>query len=310
MTGHNLPRKLLNWWISKKREGFYILLALLFSALYMAGFLMESSRPSCSAMLKQVGFTGFLLTAALALLHIHLHGNYQFLNLFRDMDHLPKKQMELVGSFSMTVFLAITFLGMLSASLGLDPLWHMLYTWFTSLFQPAAAEPEPLIMPEAVPAMPDLARLLGEPEAAPPWTETLDLILQAVGCILMAVILFLILRSALRAAWTWLTRPRHLDDDEKIYFKPAFLPSALHKQEPIRQTLRRHLSYNGKIRRHYRKQILILAKKKKLRPQAWASPDELEKAVELDHETLHQLYEKARYSHLECSEEDWRNGCS
>ena len=62
-------------------------------------------------------------------------------------------------------------------------------------------------------------------------------------------------------------------------------------------------SPNAAIRRRYRKTILRGSKEK---PEDWAAPAELEAGAGIADETLHQLYEKARYSLEGCTPEESR----
>ena len=60
------------------------------------------------------------------------------------------------------------------------------------------------------------------------------------------------------------------------------------------------LSPNGAIRKKYRKAVLA----GDYSPQPWQSPAEIEKNAGIQNETLHELYEKARYSETGCSADD------
>ena len=103
-------RKLLNYWFVKKREGFYLFCAFLLGGMYAAGLLMETyASHSLAAFLQSAAFIGFLFLAILVLIHLNLHASHEFLKLFQDQSQFPKKQIEHVNSFCMTIFLGITF---------------------------------------------------------------------------------------------------------------------------------------------------------------------------------------------------------
>ena len=77
------------------------------------------------------------------------------------------------------------------------------------------------------------------------------------------------------------------------------------KAEPKQSIFHTFRSYDEKIRRQYRREILSHTKKRKLSLPCSASPSELEQLAGLEQNTLHELYEKARYSKEPCTREDW-----
>lgn len=303
-------RKILNYWFMKKRDGFYLFLAFLLSAAYVAGILIENyGYDSLSAILKSASFMGFLFLAVIVLIHLNLHASHEFLKLFQQQDHFPQKQIEHVNSFCMTVFLGITLFSMAGLSLLLEPLWPVIRQWFASLKRPVQPQPP---VPEEIGPTPseayDFSALFGEPAPPPAWMKIVDRIFTVIGYVLIAAIALFLLRAMFLSIWNWITRPRHFDDDEKIYLKPTL--SMTGESMP---GLREHgifygLSYSGKIRRYYRKKILGNQKKqKKPLPPSWASPQELEKSFDVEDQNLHRIYEKARYSRQGGDEADWKS---
>lgn len=293
----------------KKRDGFYLFLALLLAAAYVAGILTEHyGYDSQSAALKSASFTGFLFLAVIVLIHLNLHASHEFLKLFQNQDHFPKKQMEHVNSFCMTVFLGITLFFMTGLSLLLEPLWPVIRQWFASLNHPA--QPQSPVLEELRPAPSeaiDYSAVFGEPAPPSAWMKIVDQLFTVIWYVLLAAIALLLLRNMFLSIWNWITRPRQFDDDEKIYLKPTLSMAGEKASEPREKEFFYFLSYNGKIRRYYRKKILIQQKKqKKSVPPAWASPAELEKASGIEDQTLHQVYEKARYSRQGGNESDWK----
>ncbi len=302
-------RKLLNYWFMKRRDGCYLFLAVLLAGAHIAGILAESyGHTDQAALLKSVAFAGFLLLAVLVLIHLNLHASHEFLKLFGNLSHFPKKQIEHVNSFCMTVFLGLTLAAMTGLSLLLDPLWPALYRWFSSLGHPVAPEqPLPAKISQPAPETPDLSALFGEPAPPPPWMKVVDRLFTVLGYVILAALCLLLVRMVWLSIWKWITRPRHFDDDEKIYLKPTLALGGEKGKEEKEKGIFYSLSYNGKIRRYYRRKILINQKKlKKGMPPAWASPEELENASGIQDKALHQIYEKARYSREGGGEADWR----
>lgn len=302
-------RKILNYWFMKKRDGFYLFLALLLTAAYVAGILTENcGYDSWAAILKSASFAGFLFLVAIALIHFNLHASHEFLKLFQNRDHFPQKQIEHVNSFCMTVFLGITLFSMAGLSLLLEPLWPVLWQWFASFKHPV--QPQQPVPEEIRPAPSeafDFSAVFGEPAPPPAWMKIVDRLFTFIGYALIIAIALFLLRMMCLSIWNWITRPRQFDDDEKIYLKPTLSMTGKKASEPREKEFFYFLSYSGKVRRYYRKKILLQQKKqKKSVPPAWASPAELEKASGIEDQTLHQVYEKARYSRQGANESDWK----
>ncbi len=310
-------RKLLNYWISSDRNGFYSALAIFFVLFYLLGTLMEShGAPELGRRFQLAGFIGFILLVIVHFVHRNLNAYYHFLDMFKDTDHLPQKQIAYVNSFCMTVFLIAAAAGIVVMAYAMEPLWHAIAEWFASLPAVEAEQPpqEPII-PQAMPAEPNMQELLGnysEAGPTPVWVTVLNAVLEIGGLILVIVLLFYAIRKGAGKMWEFLTRPRHFDEDEKIYLKPTLdlltnINPPESEEERPKKGLRYLMSYEARIRRYYKKQILTGRKQQNRTqpPAQWASPAELEQSAMLEDETLHRLYEKARYSPEECTEEDW-----
>ena len=302
-------RKLLNYWFGKKRDGFYLFLAFLLAAAYAAGVWVGNyGYVSWSAIIKYASFAGFLLLTVAVLIHLNLYASHEFLKLFQNQSHFPRKQMQHVNSFCMTVFLGITLFSMTGLSLLTEPLWPMIRQWLSSLKH--HSEPRPPVPAEAIrpsSSAPDFSALFGEPAAPPVWMEIVDQAFTVIGYILIGAIALLLVRTVFLSIWNWITRPRYFDDDEKIYLKPTLSMAGEKAAESRPEGLFYFLSYNGRIRRYYRKKILAgQNKRKKTAPPAWASPMELEEKSGIQAPTLHRIYEKARYSRQGADEADWK----
>lgn len=311
-----VTRKLFNYWISKQRSGFYTFIAAALVLCYFAGaVLIQYELPDQGMTVKRIAFIGALILAVVVLIHMNLNAYYQFLGLFQDTDHLPQKQISYVNSFCMTVFLMATVIGMFLLVAATEPVWQAIADWWANKppVETSMELPEEL-MPTDGAMMPDLEELFGEAAPPSPFAEALSRLAEIIGYVLIIVFCILFFKSFGQAIWRFLTKPRHFDDDEKIYLKPTLnmpLPSVIPQTADKPESgLRYMLSYTARIRRHYKKEILDRRKQQNVSGAlpVWASPQELEDTFRISNRTLHQLYEKARYSQRECTEEDW-NRC-
>ncbi len=311
-------RKLFNYWISKDRGNFYFALAVLFSLAYLFGTWMQSSgAPELGRRFRLAGFVGFLVLVVVYFVHRNLNAYYDFLEMFKDTDHLPQKQIAYVNSFCMTVFLIAAVILLIVMVFTFEPLWQAISEWFANRPKLEVAQEIPQeYIPLPTPTAPNLQALLGEPEApapTPAWVSILNQLSEilAIGLLIFGIIY--VIRHGAEGVWDFITRPRHFDEDEKIYLKPsldmlAHLAPPEAEEAQQKKGLKYFLSYEARIRRHYKKQILTGRKQQHFTetPGEWSSPSELEQDAGLDDATLHRLYEKARYSYEECTEDDWK----
>lgn len=301
-------RKLLNFWYGKNRSGFYVFLGIAAACTNLTGIALDSPETQAlSRTLQRAGYFSFLVIVPACFIHWNLHAVHWFLDHFKDTDHLPKKQISLVNSFSMTIFLTLTLGALPLSAFCLKPLWQIIARWFadkTSLDK--AVYPALHMEMEPVQA-PDLSALFGEAKPTPPWLLLLDRLFRAVGTLILGLLMILALIYLLGRLWSWITKPRHFDSDEKIYLTPTWSLTGSPKAAQIKQKKRKGLrqSYDRKIRHLYRREILSRYSKKKQTPALSASPEELEQAVGLSRPALHTLYEKARYSQNGCARADW-----
>lgn len=299
-------QRLFNYWIGKKRSGFYLFLESVFAGMYFVGAMIGSDSPSgFPVMMEQAGFFGFLAGIVAFLIHLNLYAGRGFLKHFEYVDHLPKKQIWSVNSFCMSMFLMLCLVLLPAAAFGLEPLWEAVGRWFTERTHLEEAVYPALHMELEPMGTPDMEALFGEARPTPAWLKLLDHLFRILGVVFIVLMILLIIQIFCRRLWAWITKPRQFDDDEKIYLTPALSIFPKKKTEPKKPLLHNFLSYNERIRRQYRREILTCMKKKKLSPLPSASPMELEQAAGLEHKTLHQLYEKARYGKEECTRDDW-----
>lgn len=300
-------RKLLNWWYGKKRSGFYVFLGLCSAGIYFAGTI--SSTPASLALaLKRIGFLSFPAIALAFFIHMNLNAAHWFLEHFKDTDHLPRKQISLVNSFSMTLFLTLASVVLPASSYLLDPLWQAIGRWLLSRSSLDQAVYPALYMETEPAGAPDLSALLGDAKPTPQWIIMLDRIFRIAGTIVIGFFILLAIWRLLVHIWAWITKPRYFDSDEKIYLTPTWSLSPAGLTSKKRQKKRKgsQPSYDRKIRQKYRREILSRYRKTGRSPALSASPAELEQAAGLKHPTLHTLYEKARYSQNGCSKADWK----
>ncbi len=298
-------QKLFNYWIGKRRSGFYIFLEFMFAGMYFIGVMIDSNSFALSVMIKQTGFLGFLFGAILFLIHLNLYANRRFLKHFEDVDHLPKKQIWHVNSFCMSIFLGLCLILLPLVAFGLEPLWKLLGQWFAEHARLEDAIYPALYMEMEPVDAPDMEALFGEVKPTPAWIKLLDRIFRIFGSILIVMIILFMIQKFFSKLWTWIIKPRQFDDDEKIYLTPALSIFSKEKAEPKQSIFHTFRSYDEKIRRQYRREILSHTKKRKLSLPCSASPSELEQLAGLEQNTLHELYEKARYSKEPCTREDW-----
>ena len=72
-------RKLFNFWFGKKREGFYLFLAIVTIALYLTGTgFAYYGYPDTARVLQAAAFAGAVLAALLFLIHWNLFASHQF----------------------------------------------------------------------------------------------------------------------------------------------------------------------------------------------------------------------------------------
>ncbi len=297
-------RKLLNCWLGKKRSGFYLSLGILSAAAYAAENLIQSPK-SLSLMLKPAGFLGFLATILAFFIHLNLHAAHWLLDHFKDMDRLPKKQIALVNSVSMTVFTVLAAASLPGAAFLLEPLWQLAGRWLSGRMSLDQAVYPALYMQSQPLETPDFSALLADARPTAPWISLLDKIFRTAGTFLLLLLAVLAIRILFSRIWAWIVKPRHFDSDEKIYLTPVWPPSPAGKLLPHKKRKGFRLSYDEKIRQKYRRKILSLSLKRKQTPALSATPAELEQSVELCQPILHQLYEKARYSKSGCTKADW-----
>ena len=307
-------RKLMNYWFQKSRDGFYIFFGILAAGLYALGTALghyfQESALSWSLKLSASILAIFL--GLLYLVHENLHSLHGFWDMFHQTDHFPEKQLSHVNAFCMTVFLLISVLVLSVVPPLFDPLWAWIWRGLQYLTRTSSSAPVEMEQTTSTTLnqpdlLPSLAEQAGE---APAWMKFLDQILGVLAVFLLLLLAVLVLRQIARSIWKFFTKPRHFDDDEKIYLKPS-----LHLDSNAPKTgFRRAMAFlpartpGEKIRRLYRQRILkhFSQKAAGILPR-WASPSELEETCGMDQPALHELYEKARYGNVPCTKEDLKD---
>ncbi len=307
-------RKLMNYWFQKSRDGFYIFFGILAAGLYALGTALghyfQESALSWSLKLSASILAIFL--GLLYLVHENLHSLHGFWDMFHQTDHFPEKQLSHVNAFCMTVFLLISVLVLSVVPPLFDPLWAWIWRGLQYLTRTSSSAPVEMEQTTSTTLnqpdlLPSLAEQAGE---APAWMKFLDQILGVLAVFLLLLLAVLVLRQIARSIWKFFTKPRHFDDDEKIYLKPSL---HLDSNAP-KNGFRRAMAFlpartpGEKIRRLYRQRILkhFSQKAAGILPR-WASPSELEETCGMDQPALHELYEKARYGNVPCTKEDLKD---
>lgn len=298
--------KWLNRWIVCRLENFHFAVAVICVMLYAAGMIAEEEK------LKRAGYAGAFVLILVFFVHKHLHAQYEFLRLHSDVDRLPVGQMKQVGGIFMGIFLAA-----LSALLAVVPFLdgdrilsyvgnviRVIVQFLISFLEPGSSEAD-IQQGQSAPRgmMPEL------PPVERGWlAEFLDKVATIAGyCIIAALVLYLLYLFFQKVKY-WL-RPRSFDDDEKVFLKPELFSELLdRKKEKREKRLWMDFSYNGRVRKWYKKAVQQKNVRKKKIPFS-ASPSEIEAIAGFEeHEAaqrkLHMLYEKARYSEHGCGRED------
>lgn len=297
--------KWLNRWIVSSMEQFHFCMAGICIVLCVAAEIAKKPEFQRAAY-----FLGFFLIVHF-LLHKNLHAHYSFLAMNREVDRLPVSQMKQVNG----VYIGL-FLGILSVMLGMIPFLHTEEFWGTILggvlavvrwllhFFKAKEVPQEIIFEEEV-VSPSRMQELGGIEDPSWFVRILDFVATFAGYCLMAALFGWILYQIYQKL-RWLFRPRVFDDDEKVFLKPEVLSDKVKRRSSEREKrLWMDFSYNGKVRKYYKKMVKQKNNKKQQIP-SFASPTEIEQLVgfsEADAE-LHVLYEKARYSEHGCVKAD------
>ncbi len=306
-------RKILNYWFSKRRENFYIVLAVLCAAVWAASWLMERNELSPALALipprlRIASYIGAIVLCIAVFIHININSLHEFMDLFNGTDHFPLKQISLVNSFCMTIFLIIAVIAAIVLSFALSPIWPAIAAWFYGILHSREVLPpevtEEEAAPQAMTGMMDVSALTAEQGPPPAWLDVAEALIGIIAVAAIAVFIVFMIRYIFKAVWRFITRPRNFDDDEKIYLKPTFslkndnVPEKT-DESPLHSLFSR--SYDVRIRRLYKDTI----RKKGKTPPAWAAPGEIEEASGIKDRTLHELYEKARYGSSSCTQEDW-----
>lgn len=215
--------------------------------------------------------------------------------------NLPGK-MILRNGYAILAVLGILFLIFLIPSLlyGKEPLTALYREHIpnTAIYM----EPEISMQEGPDPMMLMLRELAGEQFEPPAWVSTLSTII-VWG--IMAFASFFAAKSFFRILGRILGSFAEEEEDEIINLKEVREEQKRIWKEKKKQEKEFRHSPAFRIRKKYKKRILKAIKSK---PAGTETPEELEEKAELldsqDYETLHELYEKARYSPLQCTTED------
>lgn len=305
------PRRLFNHWVSHSALSLHLTLGGLSLACFAVGTLLSENMTGSPlpGRLRLLGFAGLFGVLLLMLLHQNLHGADHFLSHFRYISNLPDAQLRQVSLFCMLLFLAVSALLMAGCAWGITSLWAALMAWLSGLSRPSSQEPGSLILPDTDQSSPDLAALAEQIRPAPSWLPLAETLMGLAAVLVVAALLLLLLYSLARRLYTFLSRSRTWDDDEKIFIRPVPPYTAVSPEK--KRSLRTPFSWlqgprspREAIRRHYQRAIRAGLQSQKQDAPPWAAPAELEQAAGCEAPDLHQIYEKARYGASECTKED------
>lgn len=224
----------------------------------------------------------------------------EYIELNRGMSNLPAKRINRTGGVALAVFFLI------ASALLLPVAWNTfgdIQIDLEKLNQRPHVTYEMEEMPPQENMGTDFSELLGlentEPLfQIPPFVSYLFYALCVGGVVALALYgiyrVFRSFRSSFTDSRDVVQFLSGRDEDGKEYFqegsrgkRPSFLDR----------------SPNALVRRRYRRTILKAAKEQ---PKRWNTPEEIEREAGVSQQTLHELYEKARYSPEGCSQTEVR----
>ena len=286
----------------------HVLVLALFAALYVLSFYagMDLSR--------NISYVLAFLYVILILLYKNLLNLESYLQVNATIENIPRKQIARTNAGAMAlVVISSAALMLLAPHLGLENLLLKLKDGLVALlrliFSGIRSEPEETV-PEST-AVPDLGPPSVVPTGSdpPPWAQAIFAVIRTFFTVLfIGLILFLIgygIYSLIRRFY----RPYHDNTDvqEFIHDDPDV------KESLLKETILRHLPFldpspGGTVRRIYKKTIEKGVSKKAGIRLSSLSPEELEDAAALEKDekrkTLHETYEKARYSNEPLTKDD------
>ncbi len=254
----------------------------------------------------------------------YLDNMQRFIRENKRIANLPVHSIQKVGRILLLV--SVILLGLIvlpSALYGREPLADLHIRRRTVEITPSTEMPE--MMPDILsPA--DLG-MTEAPSEPPAWLTALSNVLFYLGAVIAAAALLAVIYRICRNALSYFAQ----DEEDEILFLGAEETSGVHADRRLpREKKERRSSPNRKIRRLYKKTIRNAMKKnaaqgkvesgqkfpagrtevpaESMFPAGWETPSELETKAQLARDAstdkLHTLYEKARYSHEGCTEED------
>lgn len=253
------------------------------------------------------------------ILHTNLSNMESYLKQNRDIANIPGHQILSTNRIMLLIFCAAALTGMLFLpASGLSSLFYRLgdcLLWLVrAFFSRLGSKEEPEVIPETTAAEASQNQMLSLPaDSSPAWlTELLNILsFLLAGIILLALLAGLV--YCLIGLFRRFYRPVCENDDRQEFIKKERSDTSVQAQRKKRETsLLFSFSPDAVIRKVYkrsiRKGISASAEKRQTPVPGGFSPDELEDyaglARDAHRETLHALYEKARYSNLECTRED------
>ena len=256
-------------------------------------------------------YLGFLYTLLIILYQngVHLNGYLEYNN---SVENIPVRQIRKNNTMIMSVFMAVVILMMIFLPMtGMSNLIVLLgkglraaLVFILGLFSKESAQE--IVEETTAPAMEDMqGGFDGLVDDTPAWLTALYNSLSLALGVVVGILLFAALITAIYKLIKKFYRPNFENNDEAVFLDPLQGSDDMDRSGRFQRPLWLSFDPNSVIRKQYRK--MILKRKKRVDRNSY-TPEELENYVEVPEDErrakLHGLYEKARYSRDGCSRED------
>lgn len=265
-----------------------------FTLLYVPGMLLHFTT------YLYLAFSALLADIFLCLGFSYISSLYEYIRKNQSVSNLPVSSMSRIHRTSGIIGALLLVLFLLPAIL------------YGREFEPDLTTDKPLLTSEETteeksfetyaPEMADTQLIASVDHSVQP-SKWIPILMRIIGFVFSAVIIISVILLFIRKVRSLGHDFAVEEDDEAVFLEPetadasGFLFRRKHRES--------RLSVNQQIRRRYRKTI---RKATKGQPSKWATPSELERDAELTDDkatqTLHVVYEKARYSREGCNHED------
>lgn len=297
--------KYVNWQL----DNFHIFLVIASIFLWAADFF--GYVPGCT----RYGYMLFCFTALSWLLHLNQKNLYRYMNMNRNVSHLPIRQIQLINTLFLTFYLGLTGLLMyLLPKVPYEKPLHLVIRFFRiiigAFLRLIIHNPSPVSADEPLydtSSFADFGLSYKTPNSL--LIKVIEFVLKVIGILLILWLAY----TLLRIIYQKIASSFHLLFANEAETREFIMPEMKH-EKLSRDGLKKEkrlftdLSPNGRIRKLYIRSIRKLQKKEQLILRS-STPHEIECSVELEQNEssylLHQTYEKARYSKDGCTSSDF-----